>query len=94
MAVAAVCVATYLCFAERVMLLAKDASTQLVGFCAAFPPIDRLANYAASCSVGIGVRVGVVGRLIYALVVLLAKFAVLQVNQPATWNDTCSGPVE
>jgi hypothetical protein len=37
------------------MLFAKDASTQLVGFCAAFSAIDGFTNHTASCSVGIGI---------------------------------------
>lgn len=47
------------------MLLAEYAASQLVGFCSSLPSIcDGLANNAAGCGVGVGIRVAVVGRLV------------------------------
>ena len=58
----------YLGLAKSVVFLAKDAPTQLVDFCPTFPPVKYgLADDAASCCIGVGIRVGVVGSVIHLL---------------------------
>lgn len=47
------------------MFLSEDTTTQLVRLSASLPAVcEGFANHAASCSVRVGIRVGIVGSLI------------------------------